>query len=174
MKHVLLSVFLLLIVNIGSCSKEDRTLDWNDSELTWLNYSDGLKELGTSGKSGIFIVYADWCPTCKKYSRLFKNPAVVKALEGVILIRSNMDKEPNISKLHDIDGEYVPRTFALDKNGDIIRDLDSDNPKWWYFLPANDPGYLIRFTNMMKQHYASSTWKKYGDKVDGTLHLAKP
>jgi hypothetical protein len=157
MRHVLLSAFLVLIVNIVSCSKEDQTLDWNDSELTWLNYSDGLKELAASGKSCIFIVYADWCPTCKKYSTLFKNPAVVTALEGVILVRSNKDKEPGISKLYDIDGEYVPRTFALDKIGKIIEDLNSDNPKWWYFLPANDPDYLIQFTNMVKQHHASST-----------------
>ncbi len=103
MKHILFSVFLLLTVNIGSCSKEDQTPDWNDSELTWLNYSDGLKELGASGKSCIFIVYADWCPTCIKYARLFKNSAVVKALEGVVLIRSNKDKEPNISKHYDIE-----------------------------------------------------------------------
>lgn len=60
MKHILFSVFLLLTVNIGSCSKEDQVPDWNDSELTWLNYSDGLKELGANGTSCIFIVYADW------------------------------------------------------------------------------------------------------------------
>lgn len=147
--------FLTLI--LCSCSEDTTPPDWNDSELNWYSYKDGLEELNNSGKNGVFIIYADWCPTCKEYSELFSDPAVVKSLDSLVLIRSNKDLEPEISELFNIDGDYVPRTFALDKRGQIIRDLNSKNPQWWYFLPSDDEDYLIEFTKLVKQHVSAET-----------------
>ena len=142
----------LLIFYLSSCSTEERTINWNDEELSWHSFDDGLKQLNASGKNGLIIIYADWCQICKQYSKLFINDSVIQALQGVTLIRANIDKEPDISDRFNIDGGYVPRTFALDKNGNIIQDLDSNNPKWSYYLPANDPEHLIRFVTSLKQY----------------------
>lgn len=101
------------------------------------------------------IIYTDWCPACKQYSLLFKEPSVVATLDGVVLIHSNRDHEPEISKLFDIDGEYILRTFSLDKEGQIIEDLNSSNSNWWHYLPVDNPDYLIQFVNKLKNHNIS-------------------
>ncbi|MFX6011051.1 thioredoxin family protein, partial [Acinetobacter baumannii] len=73
-------------------------IDWNDKKLHWMSYETGMARLKASGKPGILIIYADWCPTCKTYSKLFNNPDVVKALQGLVLIRANEDEERAVSR----------------------------------------------------------------------------
>jgi len=94
-----------------------KAIDWNDSQINWVSYEEGLKLLKNKKQNGLLIVYANWCGACKNYSTLFKNSDVVKELKGMILIRSDKNAEPDISKQFSLDGEYVPRTFALDSNG---------------------------------------------------------
>ena len=65
-------------------------------------------------------------------------------------MRSNKDLEPELSKSSDIDGQYVPRTFAMNAEGQVIQNLNSNNSKWWYFLPANNAEYLGKFARAVK------------------------
>ena len=111
-----------------------------------------MEEIKATGNKGILIIYADWCPTCKQYSGLFRYSAVIDVLQGLTLIRVNMDQERALSRKYNIDGEYVPRTFALDKNGEIIGDLNSSNPKWWHYLPANDRNVIIEFAELLHEY----------------------
>ena len=143
---------VLLALFFAGCSPRHPPIDWNDTALDWHSYKEGMEELRTSGGKGMLIIYADWCPTCKKYSGLFRYAAVIDALEGITLIRVNMDEQRAISRRYNIDGEYVPRTFALDEDGSIIRDLNSDNPKWWYYLPANNPDRIIEFAELLHEY----------------------
>lgn len=152
MKSIIPIVAVTLVLLLGSCSDAEQSIDWNDAEISWHDYENGLDQIRASGNNGLIIIYADWCPTCKQYSKLFRNTAVIRALEHVVLIRANKDKEPDVSRQFNVDGDYVPRTFALDGNGNIIRDMDSNNPKWWYFLPANDPEHLIQFVSQLKSY----------------------
>jgi len=105
MKRSCLVLSAILLFFLYACSKQDQAINWNDSELQWNSYYDGLAELKATGNKGTFIIYADWCPTCKQYSKLFKNGAVIDALQGITLIRLNKDKQPDVSKQFDFDGE---------------------------------------------------------------------
>ena len=149
--------FVSLIFFLNGCVVDDSPPDWNDEVLRWSSYESGVKELKNSGKNGIVILYADWCPTCKEYSGLFRNSDVIEALEGLVLIRIDVDREPEISAVFNLDGEYVPRTYALDSSGEIIKSLNSENPDWWYFLPSDDPGYLAKFAEKVKSFDPAST-----------------
>lgn len=39
------------------------------------------------------------------------------------MIKVNMDHEPEVNRKYDIDGQYVPRVFFLDPNGEVLRDI---------------------------------------------------
>jgi len=124
----------------------------NGNELSWHGYEDGLNQLKATGSNGLMIIYADWCPTCREYSTLFNNHRVAQALQGVPLIRLNADEEPDICARFDLDGSYVPRTFALDSTGRVIQELKSDHPEYQYYLPSDDPAPLLQFITRLKQH----------------------
>lgn len=140
----------------ASIHNTDSTRDaddaWNESQLSWLSYDGGINKLKTSGRNGLLVIYADWCPACKEYSTLFNDHAVTQALQGVPLIRSNADEEPDISARFDLDGSYVPRTFALDSSGRVIQELKAGHPEFQDYLPSDDPAPLIQFINRLKQY----------------------
>lgn len=125
-------------------------IDWNDKQLQWLSYQEGMVKLKQTRQRGILIVYADWCGTCKNYSTLFKDPQVVSALRGLVLMRANRDTEAATSKKFGNDGEYVPRTLALSSNGDILAEAYAGNDQFAYFIPSDGPVELIEFLRRTK------------------------
>ncbi len=138
--------FLATSVNAAPPAK----IDWNDKELHWLSYEKGMSLLKNSDKQGILIVYADWCGTCNAYSEFFKHPEVVKALNGLVLMRANADKEPALSRKYGEDGEYVPRTFAVNSNGGILKEAYERQGKFAYFIGADEPDDLLNFLKRVK------------------------
>lgn len=115
-----------------------------------MSYEQGMPMLKDGGQRGILIVYADWCGTCKAYSKFFKDPEVVKALRGLVLMRADQDTEPALSKKFGSDGDYVPRTLALDANGAILTGAYENQGKFAYFIPADEPDDLLRFLRRVK------------------------
>ncbi len=140
----------MMFVTHSVTAQQQASIDWNDDELTWLSYDEGLETLKNKDGVGLLILYADWCPTCKAYSRLFTQPAVVESLQGITLIRVNIDQEPLINARYDKDGTYIPRTFAIDGSGDLLKPLHPDRPRYDYFLPVEKPRYLVNFAVKLK------------------------
>lgn len=70
----------------------------------------------------------------------------------LLLIRVNKDEHPDISRQYDFDGKYIPRTFALSTDGDIITHLYPEKEKYWYFLPANNRQYLLDFAQRVSNY----------------------
>ncbi len=144
-------LILILLLSSNSYSQTHPPINWNDKELKWHSYEEGIEKIKSTGKPGMLIIYADWCPTCKEYSTLFSNKPVVQNLEGLILIRTNKDTSPSVSKNYSFDGEYVPRTFALNSKGKIITKFYSDKAKYTYFIPSGSPEFLIEFSKLIKK-----------------------
>jgi hypothetical protein len=145
---ILLCMFALLATTASAA--DSAKIDWNDKELHWLSYQQGMAKLKQTGQRGILIVYADWCSTCKAYSSFFKKPEVVSALAGLVLMRANKDVEPKISMKYGDDGQYVPRTLALSSNGAILKQAYERQDEFAYFIPADQSGDLIEFLRRVK------------------------
>lgn len=124
----------------------EKTIDWNDRVLAWRNVPQGLGEMRQLKRPGLLIVYADWCPVCHKYAQLFKHPEVATALSRVVLIRVDQDRERELAAQYAVDGNYVPRTFALSSAGQPIPGLH-DAEEYLHFLPPDDPEYLLEFVD---------------------------
>lgn len=141
---------IILIFLCFSAVSQNQKIDWNSAELDWLDYDSGMAEIKKTGKPGLFIIYADWCSTCKSYSKLFSNAKVVKGLSDIVLIRINRDENLELSKQFSFDGEYVPRTFALNNKGLVMKNFYDESEKYTYFIPSENVDYLIQFAKLIK------------------------
>ncbi len=119
-------------------------IDWNDAAIDWHDYDEGLRIAGERGRPVLLILYAEWCPTCHAYSRLFRDPGVVSASRAIVMVRVDVDRQPAIARRYTEDGDYVPRTYVLDTNGHRLAEPAVGDGRLRHFLPAEDPSRITR------------------------------
>jgi len=115
---------------------DESKINWNDKDLAWFGYSEGMKEIEKTGKSGLLIFYADWCPSCKQHSKIFSAEKTISKIENLVLMRVNIDKDSELSDQYDFDGTYIPRVFALNPKGDVMHQLYDKKKEFAYWQPA--------------------------------------
>jgi thioredoxin-like negative regulator of GroEL len=118
--------------------------DWNLRGIQWWPYDPGLLQAQKTGKPIVLIFYVDWCPHCHHYSRVFHDPALAKAAQGFVMVRVERDYNREISKQYDLDGDYIPRTFFLRPNGELLADLHSGRDDYRYFLDEYEPDETLQ------------------------------
>ena len=117
--------------------------DWNDANIKWQPYDQGLAEAKKTGKPICLIFYTTWCPHCANYSKVFSDPAVVKKSGSFVMIRLDKDKNQEISKQYSPDGEYIPRTYFLAPDGQLDASLSETRPQYKYFYSEKDPASIL-------------------------------
>ena len=117
--------------------------DWNPNQVAWRPYALGLREAGRARKPIVLVFYTDWCPHCHNFSRVFHDPRVVEASRGFVMIRVERDSNPELSQAYQLDGDYIPRTFFLMPDGDVLEKLDSGRSEFRYFLDEDEPDELL-------------------------------
>ena len=113
--------------------------DWNDKAVGWQAYDAGLARAKQDKKPVMLIIYTEWCPHCTNYSKLFHDQAVIDKTRQFVMIRVDKDKQPEISKSHAPDGEYIPRTYFLSSDGVLDSSLAAARDKYRYFYNESDP-----------------------------------
>jgi thiol-disulfide isomerase/thioredoxin len=91
--------------------------------ITWHEYGEGLNRARSTRKPAIIIFYTQWCPTCKKYWNAFNDTSVIAESSKFIMIRVDDEKSPDLSKKYAFDGGYIPRTFAVYPNGEVMHEI---------------------------------------------------
>ncbi len=117
--------------------------DWNDGEVAWRPYADGIAEAARTRKPICLVFFTTWCPHCKRYSHLFKDPRVVAAARDFVMIRVDRDLWSELSKRYSIDGEYIPRTFFLSADGRVDPAIHAERPTYAFFYDELDPAPLL-------------------------------
>jgi thiol:disulfide interchange protein len=117
--------------------------NWNDDQIKWRSYEDGLKEAKQSGRPVCLIFYTTWCPHCANYSKLFSDPQVVEKAKSFVMIRVDNDKSADISNQYHPDGAYIPRTFFLSSSGQLDESLSEGRPSYKYFYNETDPTSIL-------------------------------
>ena len=102
--------------------------------VVWHNYTEGLRLSKRTGKGAIVIFYTKWCPTCQKYMKLFDGRTIIMQTRKFVMIRVNQDKYPSLSSKYDLDGKYVPRTFAVGPAGKILHQVYPMKSRSRYYL----------------------------------------
>ncbi len=118
-------------------------IDWNENNIQWYSYKEGLQKAKQTNKPIMLIFYADWCPTCHAYKNIFYRDKIQRAANKMIMIRVNVDDNPDISEHYDDVGSYVPRTFVLDPQGNKINISRYITHKFKHFIQDNEPEVFL-------------------------------
>jgi hypothetical protein len=117
--------------------------DWNDKEINWQPYSDGLAAAKKDRKPICLVFYTTWCPHCGNYSGVFHDPKVVDMAKKFVMIRLDNDKEKELSQKYAPDGSYIPRTFFLSSAGQLDADIKAPRDKFQYFYDERSPDSVL-------------------------------
>lgn len=117
--------------------------DWNDANIKWMSYDDGLAAAKKDHKPVCLIFYTSWCPHCANYSKVFSNADLVKKSQSFVMIRLDKDKNAELSKKYRPDGEYIPRTYFLSTDGKLDDSLTETRDQYKYFYSESDPSSIL-------------------------------
>ncbi len=117
--------------------------NWNDANIRWMSYDDGLAAAKKEHKPVCLIFYTTWCPHCANYSKLFNDPKLVEKSKSFVMVRLDKDKNPELSKKYSPDGEYIPRTYFLSAGGNLDESITEQRPQYKYFYAETDPGSIL-------------------------------
>jgi len=117
--------------------------DWNDAQIQWQPYKEGLAAAKKAKKPICLVFYTDWCPHCANYSGVFHDPKVIEMSKKFVMIRLNNDKEPDLSKEYAGDGRYIPRTFFLSSDGKLDPAIHVQRERFQYFYDEKNPASVL-------------------------------
>lgn len=117
--------------------------DWNDAQISWKSYEDGLAEAKENKKPVCLVIYTEWCPHCTNYSKVFHDPKVVEQAKSFVMIRVDKDKHQEISSKHALDGQYIPRTYFMSSSGEIDPGIHAPRDKYKYFYDERNPASVL-------------------------------
>jgi thiol:disulfide interchange protein len=117
--------------------------DWNDSEIAWRPLVAGLREARRTRKPVCVVIFATWCPYCRKYTGVFHDPRVVQAARGLVMIRVDADRDPKAAARYVPDGDYVPRTLFLAPDGTPDLDIHTSSADRQYAYSPSDPTHVL-------------------------------
>ena len=117
--------------------------DWNDVNVQWMSYEDGLAAAKKEHRPICLIFYTTWCPHCANYSKLFKDSKIVEKTKSFVMIRLDKDKNTELSQKYKPDGEYIPRTFFLSADGTLDESLAEQRAQYKYFYSESDPASIL-------------------------------
>jgi thiol:disulfide interchange protein len=121
--------------------------DWNDANIAWKTYEEGLAEAKSTNKPICLVFYTQWCPHCTNYSQIFHDPGVVALSKKFVMIRVDNDKDQATSSKYAPDGKYIPRTFFLRSDGTLLTEITEQRPTYKYFYNEKDPTSVTRSMN---------------------------
>ena len=117
--------------------------DWNDKDIQWMSYDDGLAAAKKTHRPICLIFYTTWCPHCANYSKVFSDPDVVKKAKSFVMVRVDKDKNQELGKQFKPDGEYIPRTYFLAADGKLDESLTETREQFKYFYAENTPSSIL-------------------------------
>lgn len=139
-------VFLGAVIGalvLASAMTLARGEDWNDANIQWLPYQEGLAAAKKTHRPICLIFYTTWCPHCANYAKVFSDPRVVAKAKSFVMIRLDKDKNRDLSRQYKPDGEYIPRTFFLSSGGVLDESLTEQRTDFKYFYNEHDPASLL-------------------------------
>ncbi len=119
--------------------------DWNDAQIAWKGFDEGLRSAKETGKPICLVFYTEWCSHCTAYSKVFHDDAVVAKSKQFVMVRLDKDKNKELSAKHapEPNGQYIPRTFFLSSDGQLDPTLDAARREYKYFYDESDPASLL-------------------------------
>jgi protein-disulfide reductase (glutathione) len=137
-------VVALALALVGPAEARAASQEWNDANIAWKSYDEGLALARLSHRPICLVFYATWCSHCANYSKVFSDPAVVSKARSFVMIRLDQDQHRELSKRYNPDREeYIPRTLFLSSEGKLDESITAERPTYRYFYHERDPASLL-------------------------------
>ena len=107
---------------------------WNAEQIPWRSFDDGMRRMAETGKRGVLILQADWCLICRSYQKLFSERSVTKHADDFVFMMVDIEKEPELQRRYNVDGDYIPRTFLLESDGSLAAPATGGHPRQKFFV----------------------------------------
>ena len=118
---------------------------FNDQEIAWKLYDEGLAEAKRTGKPMFVLFHTTWCPHCQRYKPMFFDAAVVEELKRYVCVIVDRDEQPGVNDRYSDAGGFVPRTMVLEADGAPRYDIEGANDAYPHFIDYRDRKALRRF-----------------------------
>ncbi len=136
-------VMITFALALGLSSVARAGGDWNDQQMQWRSFEDGLAVAKKEKKPICLIFFTEWCPHCTNYSGVFHDGKVVDMAKKFVMVRLDKDKNAELSKKYAPDGEYIPRTYFLSASGALEGSLHAPRAQYQYFYDEKEPASLL-------------------------------
>jgi len=123
---------------------------WNGAEINWRDPRSGISEATKTNRPVLMVFHATWCSFCRRFQRVFKDPAIVAASRDFVMILADVDTEKELNGAFSPDGTYVPRTLFIDPEGNVSNKLVGPDPQYPHSLDVDSPAELLAL--MKKAH----------------------
>ncbi len=117
-------------------------IEWNGGSIQWFPYQQGVLTARTQKKPMCLVIYTEWCPHCRAYSNVFRDPHVIAMSRHFVMVHVDADQEPGVARQHAPEGNSIPRTFFLSSAGVPNLALTSGG-KNKYVYSESDPASLL-------------------------------
>jgi len=82
----------------------------------------------------MLLLHKSWCGACKKLKTEFQGSEEIVAMsKKFVMVNAEDNEDPHGSVTFQIDGSYIPRTYFLNPEGQIL-DVKSEHPKFKFFF----------------------------------------
>jgi thiol-disulfide isomerase/thioredoxin len=123
---------------------EDRKAGGSD-RVDWMSYQDGLREAVTSHRPVMLYFSTTWCPHCRNFERVLKDPRVVEQSRSFVMVKLDDQKDDELARKFSPDGRYFPRTLFLSPDGELDASLTNGSRRHRYTNSESDPDHLLRW-----------------------------
>jgi hypothetical protein len=110
--------------------------DWNYPTVKWRSASVGLAKMRAEKRPGVVVVMATWCPQCKAFQALFRDPEVIELSRRFEMVLIDQEQSPERAAQFHTDADYFPRTFFTSPDGAIDPAFVTSNPSYRQFFNA--------------------------------------
>lgn len=144
LRSIICAACLLLVVPLAASARTpDHAAEWNGAEINWRDVRSGIYESSQTGRPVIMVFHATWCSVCKRFRKVFNDPAIVAESKDFVMILVDADAEKSINGAFSPDGTYVPRTLFIDSDGNVSDKLVGSDSQYPHSLNADKPDELL-------------------------------
>jgi protein-disulfide reductase (glutathione) len=112
--------------------------------IDWLGHEEGLREAMTSHRPVCVYIYTTWCPHCRNFERVLKDPRVVDKSRSFVMVKLDEDKEKELAAKYAPDGHYFPRMLFLSSDGELDPSVTNESRgPHRYTTSENEPKRLL-------------------------------
>jgi thiol-disulfide isomerase/thioredoxin len=166
LRSVIIAASVLLAPLIAFAGPPSEANLWNGAEINWRDARSGIYESSQTGRPVIMVFQATWCPVCKRFRSVFKDPRIVAESKDFVMVLVDADKEKMLNGAFSPDGTYVPRTLFLDSDGNVSDKLVGTDSEYPHTIDVDNPDQLLAL--MKKAHSVFNMPPAEAAPVDGS------